>query len=125
LKIPIVARTAGVFTLVVALESPDGALTLASSKYTVRSTAASGVGVFLSIGAALFLALWWGRELGKGSPGRQGRLVPAPPGDDGWEGPDEPALDGDEDSIGPAAAGGAGGGRVGGARGGRGRASSA
>jgi putative peptidoglycan lipid II flippase len=89
LKIPIVARTAGVFTMVVALESPDGALTLASSKYTVRSTAASGVGVFLSIGAALFLALWWGRELGKGSPGRKGRLVPAPADDGPWDGPDD------------------------------------
>jgi putative peptidoglycan lipid II flippase len=124
LKIPIVARTAGVFTLVVALESPDGALTLASSKYTVRSTAASGVGVFLSIGAALFLALWWGRELGKGSPGRQGRLVPAPPGDDGWEGPDDAAIGGDEDGMGTAAGGGVGGGRAGRSRAGRGRATS-
>jgi HAMP domain-containing protein len=30
---------------------------------TVRSTAASGVGVMISAGAALFLAVWWGRDI--------------------------------------------------------------
>ena len=54
--VPVVARTAGVFTLKIRLASPDGGLILASSEDTVRSTAASGVGILLSIGAALLLA---------------------------------------------------------------------
>ena len=31
----------------------------ASARYTVRSTVVSGVGIFLTIGAGLFLAIWW------------------------------------------------------------------
>ncbi|MDQ1376089.1 MAG: hypothetical protein QOE15_262, partial [Acidimicrobiaceae bacterium] len=74
LRVPVVAKTAGVFSLTVALDSPDGALTLATSQDTVRSTAASGVGVFLSIGAALLLAVWWVRNVIHGRRAR--RLVP-------------------------------------------------
>ena len=41
----------------------DGGVLLAEGRYTIRSTAVSGVGVVLTIGAAGFLALWWGRHL--------------------------------------------------------------
>ena len=34
-------------------------LPLQRPRYTVRSTVFSGVGVFLTIGAGLFLAIWW------------------------------------------------------------------
>ena len=75
LQVPIVARTAGVFSLAVSLESPDGSLILASNVDTVRSAAASGVGVILSVGAILLLAVWWARDVRHGR--RAKRLVPA------------------------------------------------
>lgn len=68
------ARTSGAFPLRVTVESPSGEL-LGFSRFTVRSTAASGVGVVLSVGAGLFLMVWWGRNLRHGR--RAGRLVPA------------------------------------------------
>ena len=69
------ARTSGSFPLRVSLVSPDGALVLGTSRFTVRSTAASGVGVVLSIGAGSFLLVWWARHLVRGRRNR--RLVPA------------------------------------------------
>ncbi len=53
------ARTSGGFPLQVELTSPDGMLELSSTRYRVRSTAVSGVGLLLSIGAGLFLLGWW------------------------------------------------------------------
>jgi hypothetical protein len=69
------ARTSGAFPLRVRLLSPDGSLTLVQSRFTVRSTAASGVGIVLSTGAGGFLLLWWARHLVRGRRNR--RLVPA------------------------------------------------
>lgn len=69
------ARATGSFPLRVRLQSPDGALTLASSRFIVRSTATSGVGLVLSIGALGFLIVWWARHLVRGRRNR--RLVPA------------------------------------------------
>jgi hypothetical protein len=54
-------RATGDTPLRVSVRSPDGRV-LAESRYTVRSTAVSGVGLVLTIGAAAFLALWWGRH---------------------------------------------------------------
>lgn len=42
--------------------TPDGAVVLDEVEYTVRSTAISGIGVVLSVGAALVLVLWWFRH---------------------------------------------------------------
>lgn len=67
-------RSSGAFRLRVVIESPDGALQVASSRLTVRSTAASGVGLALSAGAGGFLLVWWGSHL-RGRRSR--RLVPA------------------------------------------------
>jgi len=69
------ARSSGDFPLRVTLESPQGSLVLAQSRFTVRSTAASGVGVGLSIGAGVILFAWWARHLARGR--RNKRLVPA------------------------------------------------
>jgi hypothetical protein len=74
-RIPVEALTSGTFPVRVELESPDGTLHFAQAKLTVRSTAASGVGLVLSAGAALFLAVWWARHLSRGRRAR--RLVPA------------------------------------------------
>lgn len=55
------AQSSGSFPLRVRLETPDGLL-LAESRFTVRSTAISGVGTALSAGAGLFLLVWWGNH---------------------------------------------------------------
>jgi hypothetical protein len=86
-------KVSGAFPLDVSVQSPDGKLTLGAARYTVRSTAISGVGLLLSIGAGVFLLLWWARHFR--SIRRDRRLVstahpsmrPAPTTDDA----DEPA----------------------------------
>lgn len=74
-RVAVEARTAGLSPLEVAVLAPDGGLRLATTRLEVRSTAASGVGVALSVGAGLFLAAWWARHLARGRRAR--RLVPA------------------------------------------------
>lgn len=68
------ARTSGTFPLGLRLVSPDGTMVLGRSRFTVRSTAASGVGILLSAGAGAFLMLWWVRHHARGRRNR--RLVP-------------------------------------------------
>jgi hypothetical protein len=53
------SRASGTFPVLVTVSSPDGGLALQRSRYTIRSTFVSGVGVFLAVGAGLFLAVWW------------------------------------------------------------------
>jgi hypothetical protein len=53
------ARTSGAFPVDVSVSAPACCLDLAQARLTVRSTAVSGVGVVLSIGAAGFLMIWW------------------------------------------------------------------
>jgi hypothetical protein len=57
------ARTSGTFPLQVTLRSPDGKVVLSTGRFTIRSRAASGVGVILSVSAICFLILWWGRHI--------------------------------------------------------------
>lgn len=63
LRVRVRARTSGSFPLLVNVTSPEGDLAVAESRFTVRSTAASGVGVVLSAGAIIFLLAWWLRHL--------------------------------------------------------------
>jgi uncharacterized protein DUF6049 len=74
-RFTVLARTSGAFPLVVTMESPDGSLIVGNTRLTVRSTAASGVGLFLSGAAGIFLLVWWGRHALRGRRAR--RLVPA------------------------------------------------
>jgi hypothetical protein len=53
------ALASGAFPLEAAVTSPDGERTLATTTYTVRSTAVSGAGLVLSVGAGVFLIAWW------------------------------------------------------------------
>jgi hypothetical protein len=69
----------------VLVTSGDGSVVLDQSTFDVRSTAISGVGFALSIGAGLFLAVWWLRNWRNGRRSRH--LVPA--GNTGG-GPPEP-----------------------------------
>ena len=73
-RVPVEARGPGAFPLEVRLVSPDGQLAVATSRFTIRSTAASWVGLALSTGAGLFLVIWWARHIhGR----RSGKLVPS------------------------------------------------
>ncbi len=70
IKVPVEARTSGVFTLQVVLQSPGGAVVLGANRDTVRSTVVSGVGVVLIVLAALGLAFWWIRNFRHGRRAR-------------------------------------------------------
>jgi hypothetical protein len=59
IRFPVETRTSGTFPLNIEVTSEDGRLALSSARYTVRSTVISGVGIFLTISAGLFLAIWW------------------------------------------------------------------
>jgi hypothetical protein len=62
-EVAVRARASGDSPLDVTIATPDGRLVLATATYRVRSTAVSGVGVMLSVGAGLFLAAWWIRTI--------------------------------------------------------------
>lgn len=64
-------RASGAFPLDVSVTSADGALPIATTEYTVRSTAVSGIGLVLSIGAGLFLLVWWARHFRTARRARQ------------------------------------------------------
>jgi hypothetical protein len=51
--------TTGAFPLDIRVTSPDERIELTGTRYRVRSTAVSGVGLLISIGAGVFLLLWW------------------------------------------------------------------
>ena len=73
-RFPVVARASGAFPIRITLESPDGHLEVGRARITVRSTAASGASLVVAMGAATFLAVWWGRNAMKGR--RAKGLVP-------------------------------------------------
>jgi hypothetical protein len=73
-RFPVVARASGAFPIRITLESPDGHLVVGRARITVRSTAASGASLIVAMGAATFLAVWWGRNAMKGRRARG--LVP-------------------------------------------------
>ena len=56
------SRATGAFPLLIDVRTPDERQSLSMSRYTVRSTAVSGVGLALSVGAGLFLTVWWARH---------------------------------------------------------------
>jgi hypothetical protein len=62
IDIPVRARATGAFPLFIDVRTPDGRSSLSTSRYTVRSTAVSGVGLLLSLGAGVFLVIWWARH---------------------------------------------------------------
>jgi hypothetical protein len=55
-------RASGAFPLEITLQSPDSTLPITSTRFNVRSTAVSGIGLVLTIIAGLFLLLWWARN---------------------------------------------------------------
>jgi hypothetical protein len=55
-------RSSGTFPLTLTVTSPEGDLQIQRTEVRVRSTFVSNVGLFLTIGAILFLGLWWGND---------------------------------------------------------------
>jgi hypothetical protein len=58
---PVRAQTTGRFPVRILVQTPAGT-EIGSSRIVVRSTAYNRVALLVTIGAALFLALWWGRR---------------------------------------------------------------
>jgi Family of unknown function (DUF6049) len=69
--------TSGAFPMGITATSPDQTIVLDRTTFDVRSTAVTGVGLVLSVGAGLFLAVWWGRHWRKARRSRH--LVPTGP----------------------------------------------
>ena len=57
------ALASGDSPLDVVVATPDLRIDLGHTRITIRSTAFSGVGIILSVGALLFLVLWWARHI--------------------------------------------------------------
>jgi hypothetical protein len=108
LEVRVRARTSGAFTLVVTVSSPDDTVVLDRSTFDIRSTAISGVGLLLSVGAGLFLAIWWGRHWRRTSRARRKDGAEPPPpagvGPDVGPSPARTAADRTTSSIAPWAA---------------------
>ena len=77
IDIPVHARVPGQSWVDISIRTPDGAVLLDEVRYSVRSTAISGLGLVLSVGAALFLLLWWARH---GAESWRARHAAADPG---------------------------------------------
>jgi hypothetical protein len=76
IEIPFRVSRSGDFAVRVTVTSPDGAFVLTAQDVTLRSTAVSGVGIVLSVGALAFLGLWWGRSFRRRRVMRAPRNVP-------------------------------------------------
>jgi hypothetical protein len=75
LDVRVRALTSGAFPMGITVKSPDSSIELDRTTFDIRSTAVTGVGFVLSIGAGLFLAVWWARHWR--SSRRSRALVPA------------------------------------------------
>ena len=53
------ALGSGSFPVSIELHSPDGELLVGKAQAALRATTPTGVGLALTIGAAVFLASWW------------------------------------------------------------------
>lgn len=62
-QIPVRSRTTGDTPMTLTVTTPDERIIIATGRYTVRSTAVSGVGLVLTVGAAGFLVIWWSRHI--------------------------------------------------------------
>ncbi|MDG2113364.1 MAG: DUF6049 family protein, partial [Actinomycetota bacterium] len=57
------ALSTGSFPVTIELHSPDGALRVSRTRAAIRSTTPTGVGLGLTLGAAIFLLGWWVLDL--------------------------------------------------------------
>ena len=78
-------RSTGTFPLTLRVTSPDGALPLQQTEVKVRTTFfVNNVGLFLTVGAVLFLAGWWAHDIRRrrraATPAHPALSPPATPG---------------------------------------------
>jgi Family of unknown function (DUF6049) len=59
IDVPVRSRGSGIFTVDVVLRTPVGGIQMSAGSIDIRSTAASVVGIALSAGAVIVLAVWW------------------------------------------------------------------
>lgn len=62
IDVAVTTKASGAFPLDVTIRSADNAIPIATTRFTVRSTSVSGLGLVISLGAGLFLLLWWIRH---------------------------------------------------------------
>jgi len=62
----------------VTLTTADDQFTIATTTMTVRSTVFSSIGVVLTVGALLFLAIWWGNHIWRSRRKRRAALTADP-----------------------------------------------
>jgi Family of unknown function (DUF6049) len=78
LRFLVEARTSGTFTMRVTLTTADDQFTIDTTQMTVRSTVFSSIGVVLTVGALLFLAIWWGNHIWRSRRKRRAALTAEP-----------------------------------------------
>jgi hypothetical protein len=81
IEITVRTLTSGDAPMTLRVSTPDDRRELDRSRFTVRSTAVTGVGLALIGGSLLFLAAWWGRNIHRSRRNR--RLIPSPRGSSG------------------------------------------
>jgi hypothetical protein len=74
-RVAVETRGSGTSPVLMTVTTPDGLPIGGTTRITVRSTFVSGVGVFLTVGAVVFLALWWGWDIRR----RRKRRAQQPP----------------------------------------------
>ena len=81
-RVPVRVETvsAGTFPLDIEVRTPDRRVALGDETIEIRSTAVSGLGLALTIGAGFFLLVWWARNWRKTR--RTAADGPAPAGDE-------------------------------------------
>ena len=72
-RVSVRARTSGTFPLRVTVTSLDGGLAISDTRFRIRSTVVSTVGIALMVGAGVFLAAWWAYDIRR----RRRRRAPA------------------------------------------------
>jgi hypothetical protein len=61
-RVAVETRGSGTAPLLMTVTTPGG-LKIGEAKIEVRSSFVSGVGIFLTVGAIVFLVLWWGWDI--------------------------------------------------------------
>jgi hypothetical protein len=62
-RVAVETRGSGTAPLLMTVTTPQGLKIGAITKIEVRSSFVSGVGIFLTVGAIVFLVLWWGWDI--------------------------------------------------------------
>jgi hypothetical protein len=81
IDIPVEVRASGSVPTFVRITTPDGRVLLDDRRLDVRSTAISGVGLALSLGALAVLVIWWARSWRRNRPGSSAGRPGGPPAD--------------------------------------------